>query len=68
MGMISKLMEFYAQQLKDCLELREKSDIAVECIVGHFTQISIFNALNLVKITKPSSEHFGYTELISSSD
>lgn len=47
---------------------QEKSDIATDGIVGHFTQMAIFNALNSVESKKPSSENFAYDEFISKSD
>jgi peptidoglycan hydrolase-like protein with peptidoglycan-binding domain len=59
---------FGLNTLRAVRKFQEKSDIAIDGIVGHFTQMAIFNALNLVEVRRPSSEHFKYDEFISNSD
>jgi len=44
------------------------SGIAADGIVGHFTEMALFNAINHVEIIKPSSEHFAYEDFISEYD
>lgn len=42
--------------------------IAVDGIVGHFTEMALFDALNLAEVKKPQSTHFAYADFISKSD
>ena len=47
---------------------QKQSGIAVDGIVGHFTEMALFDALNTEPIEKPSSEHFAYEDFISAGD
>ena len=45
-----------------------KHELYVDGIVGHFTEMTIFNTLNNVEIIYPHTEHFTYLDFISSGD
>lgn len=59
---------FGLNTLRAVRDFQLNSDIAVDGIVGHFTEMALFNALNKVTLPKPSSAHFSYDEFICNSD
>lgn len=54
--------------LRAVREFQADHGMAVDGIVGHFTEMALFDALNGVEIVKPASEHFAITDFISESD
>ncbi|MEX1308613.1 MAG: D-Ala-D-Ala carboxypeptidase family metallohydrolase [Eubacteriales bacterium] len=54
--------------LRAVREFQADHGLAVDGIVGHFTEMALFDALNEVEIVKPASEHFAYEDFISESD
>ena len=59
---------FGLNTLRAVREFQADHGIAVDGIVGHFSEMALFDALNGAEVVKPQSAHFAYADFISGSD
>ena len=59
---------FGLNTLRAVRDFQRERGLAVDGIVGHFTEMALFDALNNTVVEKPQSEHFSYDEFISTGD